>query len=269
MTDDLVTRLVDLHSHVIPGVDDGAVDLDEALAALRAMRLAGVSHVAATPHVDGSLTLQQSAIDERLAEIDAAWESLCSACNGDVNMPAVSRGAEVKLDTPEPDVSDPRLRVAATDFVLVEFPFMSVPPRSALAIAALRSSGYIPIVAHPERYHGILRMGHTIEEWRGAGAYLQVNAGSVLGRYGPDAQRVASLLLQRGWVDYIASDHHSRGRMPYGDCVELLRRSGGAEQAAILLRVNPQRLLENTAPLPVAPLQEEPGLWSRITRVFR
>jgi protein-tyrosine phosphatase len=261
--------LIDLHSHVLAAVDDGASDLDEAVAALRGMRDAGVTCVVATPHVDGSLTLERRAIEARLGEIDAAWDALCRATAGHDGLPSLRRGVELKLDTPEPDVADGRLRMAGTDFVLVEFPYMAVPPRSAAAITALRASSRIPLIAHPERYHGIIRALHTIGEWRNAGAYLQVNAGSLLGRYGPDAQRVATALLERGWVDYLASDHHARGRFPHTPCIEFLEANGGTEQAQLLFSRNPERLLQNAAPLPVPPLQSRAGLWDRIARVFR
>jgi protein-tyrosine phosphatase len=261
--------MIDLHSHVIPGVDDGARDLEEALAALRSMRIEGVSTVVATPHFDGALTHDRSAMEARLAAIDGGWATLERAASGAADLPALVRGAEIKLDTPEPDVCDPRLRLAGGDFALFEFPFMSVPPHSARAVSWIRSSGYIPVIAHPERYQGIIRMLPVVEEWRAAGAYLQVNCGSLTGRYGPEAKRVAVELLERGWIDYLASDHHSRGTMPHNACRDAIAGWGGAEQAELMLRTNPVRLLRNEAPLPVPPVRPSSGLFGRIAKVFR
>jgi protein-tyrosine phosphatase len=261
--------MIDLHSHVIPGVDDGARDVEEALAALRAMADEGVSGVVATPHFDGALTHDHRAMEARLAVIDEGWAKLERAAAGAAGLPKLVRGAEIKLDTPEPDVGEPRLRLAGGDFALFEFPFMSVPPHSARAVSWIRSSGYIPVIAHPERYQGIFRMLNVVEEWRSAGAYLQVNCGSLTGRYGPEAKRVAEELLERGWIDYLASDHHSRGPMPHKACREAIVGWGGAEQAELMMRTNPERLLRNDAPLPVAPLRPAGGLFSRIAKVFR
>jgi protein-tyrosine phosphatase len=262
--------MVDFHNHVMPGVDDGAQDLEESLEALRQMSAEGITELIATPHVDGSLTVgEPTALTARLAELDEAYADLHAAVAERGDLPRLQRGVELKLDTPQPDVSDPRLRLAGTAFVLTEFPFMSVPPQSARAIRWLRSEGWIPIVAHPERYRGIENNIATIESWRQAGAYLQVNCGSLLGRYGTEPRRVALMLLKRGWIDYLASDHHARGTLPHRATRELLEKLGGGEQAHLLLVTNPRRLLEGEAPLPIQPLAMRTAFWSRLAEVFR
>jgi protein-tyrosine phosphatase len=107
-------------------------------------------------------------------------------------------------------------------------------------------------------------------EWRDAGALLQINGGSLLGRYGAQARRYAFELLQRGWADFVCSDYHTRGApliREYHDC---LVQENGQEQADMLLRVNPARLLAGQRPLPVPPLR--PGrrsVWQRVTGIFR
>jgi protein-tyrosine phosphatase len=262
--------MLDFHNHLMPAVDDGAQDLGESLAALRQMHAEGVTDVIVTPHLDGSLTVQQpAALAERMELIDEAWRDLLAAVAEVEDVPRLARGVELKLDTPQPDVSDERLRLAGTWFVLVEFPFMALPPHSARAIVWLRSKGYIPIIAHPERYRGVAGNLVTVEEWRRSGAYLQVNCGSLLGRYGPEARQAALSLLKRGWIDYLASDHHARGTLPHRATIELLTKLGGAEQAHLLLVTNPRRVLEGAAPLPATPLAMKTALWSRIAGVFR
>jgi protein-tyrosine phosphatase len=144
-------RVVDFHNHVLPAVDDGAQDLDEAHAGLLAFRAAGVTTVVCTPHIDASLTLQPAALRERLHEFDVAWATLGEHARTHFPEMRFERGVELLLDVPQPDLSDSRLRIAGGKFFLVEFPFMTVPPQSSNVIAAFRAGGYSPIIAHPER----------------------------------------------------------------------------------------------------------------------
>src|SRR5690242_5303918 len=146
--------MIDFHNHVVPGVDDGAADLPQALAALAAFAAQGVDTVVATPHVSGAATLDPAALARTLARLDRGWEALRAAAAADFPALRLERGAEVMLDVPAPDLADPRLRLAGTPFVLVEFPFMAVPPHAGEALARLREAGWRPVLAHPERYQG-------------------------------------------------------------------------------------------------------------------
>jgi protein-tyrosine phosphatase len=256
-------ELVDFHNHLIPGVDDGAVDETESSAAIEAFLANGVNRFVATPHVDGSLTLRGELLRDRLQELDEGWRRLTVVLQ---RFPAMSayRGAEVMLDTPEPDLSDPRLRLNGGHYVLVEFPFMTVPPRSTRVIEYLRGTGVIPIIAHPERYGGMQPASPLPGEWRQAGAHLQVNAGSLTGRYGQRARANAFALLERGVVDYMCSDYHARGRPATTSARNLLAELRGAEQSELLFSVNPRRMLNGEPPLPVPPWRPQRTLWQRL-----
>src|SRR5687768_15502280 len=98
--------MIDFHNHVIPGVDDGAADLSQALAALEAFAAQGVGTVVATPHVSGASTLDPPVLQRTLARIDRGWEELCAAAAGAAAAVRLERGAEVMLDVPAPDLSD-------------------------------------------------------------------------------------------------------------------------------------------------------------------
>lgn len=264
-----MTGLVDFHNHVIPGVDDGAQDIEQARAALERLRDSGVTTLVATPHLDGSLTTRPDALAERLEEIDAGWRALKEMAEIEFPEMTLGRGVELMLNTPSPDLSDERVRLCGGEFLLMEFPYMTVPPQSVQAVSELRMKGWRPVIAHPERYVGLDAKLELPGEWRRCGGHLQVNAGSLVGRYGDEARRVAHELLARGWVDYIASDYHSRGRTAIRSARAQLGELGGEEQADLLMRVNPARLVAGEAPLPVAPLNVRRGLWSRIAKVFR
>ncbi|MBW3571347.1 MAG: hypothetical protein KY467_09585 [Gemmatimonadetes bacterium] len=260
--------MIDFHNHLMPAVDDGAGDAEQAEQALRACLEQGVRTVVATPHVNGALTGDARGVAERLAELDRGWEALV-AVGAAVPEVRLLRGAEVMLDTPHPDLSDPRLRLGGTAYVLVEFPFMTVPPNATQALFDLRMRGWTPVLAHPERYGNAPAELRGPEEWRRVGALLQVNAGSLLGRYGSEAQRVANGLLARGWADFISSDYHARGRLSVADARAELERRGAGEQARLLMEENPRRMLAGEAPLPVPPLAAAPPLWRRVLGLGR
>jgi protein-tyrosine phosphatase len=257
--------MIDFHSHLVPGVDDGAADLEQTRAALEAMRAEGVRALITTPHLKGSLTERPEKFADYLSTLDAAWEQMRELANAEFPDLRVERGVEVMLDTPSPDLSDSRVRLAGTSFVLVEFPFMNVPPNCTAAVFELKMKGWTPVIAHPERYGNLDESLQEIEEWRRVGAYLQVNCGSLLGRYGGEAQAFAWRLLRRGWVDYLSSDYHARGRCAIAESRAKLVEKGGEEQARLLMEINPERLLAGQPPEPVPPLEREKlPFWRRL-----
>lgn len=259
--------IVDFHSHVMPGVDDGAVDAAESAAALRALADQGVTRLIATPHVDASLTLEPRALERRMAEIDRGWERLLGARDAGSAL-ELQRGVELNLDVPDPVLDDPRLRLAGGAFVLLEFPFMTVPGHAARALRQLRERGFLPVVAHPERYHNLDAGLRQPGEWRDAGAFLQVNGASLLGRYGRGAQQRAVVLLERGWADYLGSDYHGRGNPQVRAYEDALVDAGAEGQVDLLMRANPARLLEGGNPLPVPPLVVSRTIRNRLLRLM-
>jgi tyrosine-protein phosphatase YwqE len=107
--------------------------------------------------------------------------------------------------------------------------------------------------------------------WRSAGAYLQVNHGSFVGRYGPDARSVASELLAEGWVDYLSSDFHARAHLGIHlkDAEEFFTAHDGLEQFQLLTVTNPGRVILDQLPLPVASMTINVGFWDGFTKIFR
>ena len=254
--------ITDFHNHLMPAVDDGAQTVDDAVTALRAFYDSGVRDVITTPHFAGSLTLSDQGMAERMEQLDRGWERL-RVVAGEVPGIRVHRGAEIMLDVPRPVLTDSRLHLAGGRFVLVELPFMSVPPESARILTHIRNSGLIPVLAHPERYHGVMPGSTLPLEWKAAGALLQVNGGSLLGRYGKGPRANAIDLLTRGLADYLSSDFHARGSTQVREYVGWLNERQGGEQAQMLTGVNPGRLLRGEVPFPVMPLRREGG-WTRL-----
>jgi protein-tyrosine phosphatase len=252
---------IDFHSHLMPGVDDGAGDVAQSLEALRAFAAQGASACITTPHFDGSLTRMPGQLDLRLAALDAGWAKLQAAQAATPGLPRIERGVELMLDDPDPDLSDARLRLAGGPFVLVEFPAMQLPPNAEWALHNIRRQGWRPILAHPERYRNHDSRLTVLSRCRAAGAHLQVNSGSFLGQHGDRARAMANGLLALGWIDYLASDHHARGEPSTERAASLLVRRGAERQVQRLTAENPARILAGEGPLPVAPLSETARPW--------
>lgn len=261
--------IVDFHNHLMPAVDDGAQSVEDACFGLTAFEEDGVRTVITTPHVAGSTTLDRMELEDRLEQLDVAWAVLTEHATAHHSGLRLERGVELMLDTPDPDIRDPRLRLAGGPFVLFEFPFLAVPPRSAEVIGALRRKGCMPIIAHPERYAGFTPDYSMADQWKQSGAFLQVNGASLLGRYGPDARRFAHGLLERGWADYLCSDYHARGQTCVRSYRDLLEDLGATELSTLLTEVNPSRILAGQPPLPVPPLRLKRSLWRRVSALFQ
>jgi protein-tyrosine phosphatase len=258
----------DVHNHLVPGVDDGSRSVAETLLAVRRLAEEGIRKIITTPHLNGSLTREPEALGRRLSEVDRAFDEVAEAVRERFPEVDFRRGHEVMLDVPDPDLSDARLRMAGTSFVLVEWPRLQVPPGTPLVLERIGNEGHRPIIAHPERYGG---MDLSIaEQWRDVGAYLQVNYGSLVGRYGKQARMIALQLLRLGWVDYLASDFHARpeAKIYKTEAWQRIAAVGGHEALTFLAVVNPARILRDEPPLKAPPLSMEGGFWARVRKAL-
>ena len=245
--------MLDFHNHLMPGVDDGAADLRESRGALEALSAAGVSEIITTPHLNASLA-KRGELDHYLEIVERGWTALSHLATAEFPWLRVERGFEIMLDLPHPVLDDPRFHLAGTQFVLVEFPYMNIPPNSSFALRELRQAGLKPIVAHPERYTNMDEKRGIVEEWKDAGAYLQVNAGSFIGTYGSRAKSLAWSFLEEGEMDYISSDYHSRGKCNLAAAIKTLNDAGFDEQVEAL-KSNGRGILEGRTPDQLAPMK--------------
>ena len=261
--------LVDFHSHLVPGVDDGARDLGEAVRGVDTLAAEGVRHVLTTPHIDASTIARPEIFEPQQREVEEAWFRVVDACVDREPRMSFHLGREILLDTATPVLSDPRVRLNGGPYVLVEFPRLNLPAGSEDAVGHITGLGYLPVVAHVERY---LYQGDPVplwDEWRHAGAALQVNAASYVGRYGASARELAWRALELGWVDLAASDYHARGRPWITQAREELRMAGGAAQEQALFESNPRHLLRGEPLDAVDPLAQRRSPWSRMRKYFR
>lgn len=206
--------MIDLHSHVLPGVDDGARDLDEALDMLRLAAADGTRVLCATPHVlgpdlDVAPDRARAAFDALDAARRAAGIDVELALAGEVwfrtDLPALARAGRL-----------PTFSAAGVRHVLVEFPPTHVPPEAAEVLFQVRLEGYVPVIAHPERNPTFWADPAAAIALRAQGALLQVTAGALTGAFRRETEACAKALAKAGAVDVLASDAHRRDRRPPG-----------------------------------------------------
>lgn len=250
--------LADVHCHFVPGVDDGAPDLEQALRYLAEGRSRGVTRVAATPHLpasraDGPLRRR---VRERYDELEAAVER---------NLPEVtlSLAYEIRLDGARFDAADRGLWLGPGGHVLVEYDRFRIPSDPMAPLRPLLDEELVPVLVHPERFVDADRSDGWIDELRAAGVKLCPNAVSLTGRNGRGAAEVARGLLATGRADLLASDHHARPSRSYdlGRAWELLIREGSDAAARLLTSANPRAVLEGreTESVPEVPEMRAPA----------
>jgi len=248
--------MIDIHSHLLPGVDDGSSSAALSQRVLEKFASDGVEVVVCTPHLNASRA--HVAPD---AEHQLAFDALLPFVPAGMSL---ARGWEIMLDEPGVDLRAPHLALGGSSAVLVEFPRGPLPMNAAQELFRLSMSGIVPVLAHPERYTGCTPA--RVREWRGAGAVMQVDATMMMGE-GRRAE-LARQLLADGLADVIASDNHGDARS-----LALARRwlgeHGGEEAAELLTRTNPERLLRNEPMLPVPPVKVRSGILARLRAVLR
>ncbi|HEY0972121.1 MAG TPA: CpsB/CapC family capsule biosynthesis tyrosine phosphatase [Gemmatimonadales bacterium] len=247
--------MIDIHTHLLPGVDDGARTMDESVEVLRRLASQGVTTLVCTPHLKAS-----RAFEAPRARNDALLAELRARMGGAIDL---RLGWEIMLDRPGQDLSSGVLRLAGSSSVLVEFPHSGVPPRSAFELARLRESGVVPVLAHPERYMGASVW--QVREWRSAGAVMQGDATYLLGS--GDRGRLARALLEEGLIDLLSSDNHGDQRSLRA-ARDWLTEMGATEHAELLTGGNAGRVLNDDMPLPVPPLSLPRGFAARLRELL-
>jgi protein-tyrosine phosphatase len=245
--------VIDIHTHLLPGVDDGSQSFETSASVLARFALEGIHTVVCTPHLDAS----------RSAEAPVQYYTeLLTALRAHAPPAATLRllqGWEIKLDRPGCDLTDPRLSLGGARAVLVEFPYGPLPQGANAEIARLCASGIVPVVAHPDRYQECT-VAH-VRAWRAAGAVIQTDGRMLLGG-GPHAD-FAHALVAGGLIDCLASDNHGDLRS-IATVREWLREVGAGEAADILTHENPRRVLADERLLPVPPITVQRGLLRRL-----
>ncbi|MGK9117732.1 tyrosine-protein phosphatase [Olivibacter jilunii] len=196
----------DMHSHILPGIDDGAKDVETSIALIKGLQRLGYKRFVATPHIISDLHPNTK------ETIDAAFTQLRQALLAAQLDVEIDYAAEYMMDEMFEGLMEkgPLLKLA-DDYVLVETMFMAEPPNLSTVLFDMQTAGYKPVVAHPERYHFVFNKPAKAERMKDRGALLQINALSLTGYYGKHEKHTAIQLLEAGLVDFIGTDiHHER-----------------------------------------------------------
>lgn len=239
----LVIFMVDIHSHILPGFDDGADTMIEALAMARLAVSGGTKAMVVTPHCNIPY-MYDNFSGERLKESFNGFKKALAA--SDISL-RVYLGAEVFVtDGVTELLRKGRLNTLnGGRYMLVEFSFDETPEYMDEMLGRIMAEGVIPVVAHPERYYATFDYPEIIYNWIRMGCRIQVNKGSLLGRFGREVEVVSRVLLGHRLVHCIASDAHaSWRRTPYlADVKEYVTDLYNSEYADVLLKYNPHRII--------------------------
>lgn len=249
--------MIDLHSHILPGIDDGAKTLDISLEMARIAVDDGIHTMACTPHIYPGLYMNDAAgitrhRDALQAVLDAKGLTLKLVTGADVHLvPGLLDGLRAgRVPT-----------LAGSRYVLLEPSHNIVPPRFLDSVFSLVAAGYTPVITHPERLVWIEEQYPVFAQLIQQGAWMQVTAGALTGKFGPRAKYWGERFLGEGQTHILASDAHSTGRRvpQLSQARAVAERWLGAEEARRLVIDRPQAILDDIAPSRVpAPPQIAP-----------
>jgi protein-tyrosine phosphatase len=249
--------VIDLHSHLLPAVDDGSRSVAQSVNVMTEMAAQGVTDVCLTPHLRaGQLAaVPPASHDEAFAALQAAAPAL----------PRLHRGAEVMLDRPLPVREDGarRFTLGGTRYLLVEFPRMVAYDTVTIALTRVVEAGLMPLLAHPERY--ACCSPEAVTRWRDLGARMQVDATTLLSTQSR-GQR-ARALVAAGLADILAADNHGDDRL-IGTGRKFLEAQDGAQQAELLTVTNPRAILADQPLVAVPPVEIRRTWMQRIRQLL-
>ena len=231
--------MIDIHTHILPGLDDGAKDIEDSIGLLKEAEKEGIKIVFATPHYIPGLYRPS------IKEITQAMSNLRKRISEEGIKIELIVGAEVNI---EAEFDCERMLSyslnGAQKHILLELPFVSYPLNVEKRIEHFQSCGLVPVIAHPERAFLIIKNPEKVKEWKKRGMLFQVNSKSILGRYGKMERKTAIWMLKNGLVDFIGSDtHNSKWGFDFDEVRPVLEKIVGKPKTDELLGQNARRIL--------------------------
>jgi tyrosine-protein phosphatase YwqE len=209
LTDFFTDGFVDIHSHVLPGIDDGAKDMDTSIALLLKMASYGIKNFITTPHVLGSVYPNSSeVIKQQLAAVKKELEKR------NIKGISIQAAAEYMLDEEFSALLDQKdILVLKDNYILVEMSYFSAPLNLYELLFKIQLKGYKPVLAHPERYHFYHTDLKNYYQLKQAGCLFQLNLLSLTGQYGKGVQKISEKLLKENLYDFVGTDTHHQNHL--------------------------------------------------------
>jgi protein-tyrosine phosphatase len=250
--------MIDIHSHILPGLDDGAKTLDVTVEMLRMAAAAGTTDIVASPHANQEYRFDSRLVEQRISEAQAAAGETPRIWYG-CDFHLMPENIEDAVRSPE------RYTINHKGYLLVEFSDLHVPKTADQIFARLMRAHMRPVVTHPERNQILTSRLGDLEAWVQQGVLMQVTALSFLGRFGKTAKQVSDELMGRGLVHFVASDAHDL-KWRTTSMVEAHRyvvRNFGEEAAVRVFEENPRAALTGV-PISRAPIPIKRRKWYQV-----
>lgn len=240
------SALIDIHCHLLPGIDDGAKTPSTTLSMAQMAVDSGVGKIICTPHC----TAGGEGVSSLISRIQKATQILNYIYEQKQLPLTVYAGMELLCTEHLADALAKKevLPLAGSRYLLIEFRFDIPLSRIEMAAEQVRRKGYCPVLAHPERYDAVQRDPECLLYWFDAGYVLQLDKQSIAGEFGEKCMQTAAWALRHGAAHIVASDAHGvhRRTTELGDTYRLVARTYGIEYADILMKTNPACILKNT-----------------------
>jgi protein-tyrosine phosphatase len=261
--------MVDIHHHLIFGLDDGSNSIDTSVAMAKLAAADGITHIVCTPHANGTYAYDPQVNAAKTAELRARLAdagipiTLGSGCDFHLSFDNVTHAKQ-----------DPgRFSINGLGYLLVEVPDYGLPPGLTETFYELQLAGLTPILTHPERNPTLQKDPDRLKDWLRGGLLIQVTADSLTGHKGRHAQRMSHDLLEKRWVHFLATDAHNTTSRPprIRDAHDLVATKYGASYAHALCLTNPlavflgKQFHVEEEPRNLFDDTSEPNWWQRVT----
>src|SRR5271156_2781661 len=227
--------MIDIHHHLLFGLDDGSPDLDTSVAMAQMAADDGITHISCTPHANHRYHFDPAVNAERLAELRQRLDgriTLGLGCDFHLSYDNIEDALKNRT----------KYTINGKQYLLVEFDDLMIPTSMNDAFYEMMVAGLQPIITHPERNLTIQRHPERMKEWLRQGCLVQVTASSLTGRFGRTAQSLAMQFLERDWVHFLATDAHNLESRPprLREAYEVVAKRFGKETAERLCVTNPR-----------------------------
>lgn len=265
--------MIDIHHHLLWSLDDGATSIETSLAMARMAADDGITHIVCTPHANSQYDYEPEVIAAKIAELQQLLDSEQVTLK-------LGRGCDFHLsyeNIEQAQADSTRYSINGLGYLLVELPDYALPMGLTEAFYQMRIDGLTPILTHPERNRTLQKDQSRLLEWLRGGMLVQITAGSIVGRMGKQAEKMAHELLANRWVHFIATDAHNTTSRPplMHEAFEVVAKKYGPDYAHLLCTSNPlAAFMGKTMPPQPEPLNlyaeyKEQSWWQKLTERLR